>query len=97
MWYEKAKEDFCTCGFVELEFALAAFVKLGKRNRQVEVVAILCPRVDDGFLTAELGEDMDAVKSGMNKPFLIKEWMGVGQDPFSFLAMRMKKGWLSKS
>ena len=75
LWYQKAKEDLKKCGFVELSFAPATFVKTRKRGSGLVVVAILCLRVDDGFLTAEPGREVKETRDMINKLFSIKEWI----------------------
>ena len=91
LWYQKAKEDLKTCGFTELDFAPATFVKLKKRRGILVVVAILCLHVDDGFLTAEPGPEVKETREMINKLFSIKEWIEVKDTPVGYLGMQIYK------
>ena len=89
LWYEKAKEDLLSCGFIELVFAPATFIKLVKRAGRNVVVAILCLHVDDGFLTAERGKVLEEVQQSINNLFSIKEWIQVTDKPTAYLGMQI--------
>ena len=53
LWYIQAKNLLQQCGFEELAFAPATFVKIRTTAGQVCVVAILCLHLDDGFFGAQ--------------------------------------------
>ena len=91
LWCQKAKEDLRTCGFTELDFAPATFVKLRNKKGVRVVVAILCLHVDDGFLTAEPGREVKEIREMINKLFSIKEWIEVKDTPVGYLGMQIYK------
>ena len=85
LWYIQAKDLLKSCGFCEIPWAPASFVKL----RQGRVVAILCLHVDDGLLTVKKGKETAEVQADINKLFSIKEWQTIDVTPKSYLGMKV--------
>ena len=89
LWYIQAKELLQRCGFEELAFAPATFVKRVRRVQTLVVVAILCLHVDDGFLTIENGRCSEETRKAIDGLFKIKEWIQVGEKASSYLGMQI--------
>eukprot|EP00439_Symbiodinium_sp_Y106_P070485 s391_g12.t1 len=89
LWYIQAKELLSKCGFEEVPFCPATFVKRVRRAAKLSVVAILCLHVDDGFLAVENGRTMNETRNSINNLFTIKEWITVEDKPTPFLGMRV--------
>ncbi|CAE7368424.1 RE2, partial [Symbiodinium sp. KB8] len=89
LWYLQARELLVSCGFVEVPFAPATFVKLRKQGGRTTTVAVLCLHVDDGFLAVENGREAAATKQAIDERFSIKEWIEVGSKPAAYLGMKV--------
>ncbi|CAE7531744.1 RE1, partial [Symbiodinium necroappetens] len=72
-------------GLSEVPWAPATFVK----RRGTDVVAILCLHVDDGFLAAKKGKEIQEAREEINKLFSIKEWQAVNHEPKAYLGMKI--------
>ena len=68
LWYMQAKELLGRCNFEEVPWAPATFIK----KRGTGVVAILCLHVDDGFLAARKGREIQEAREEINKLFSIR-------------------------
>ncbi|CAE7293140.1 unnamed protein product, partial [Symbiodinium sp. KB8] len=75
LWYMQAKDLLTKCGFIEVPFAPATFVKLRTEKGQAITVAILCLCVDDGFLAVEDGREALETQKVIDNHFSIKECM----------------------
>ena len=71
----QAKDLLTKCGFIEVPFAPATFVKLRTEKGQAITVAILCLCVDDGFLAVEDGREALETQKVIDNHFSIKECM----------------------
>ena len=89
LWCIQAKELLQRCGFEELAFAPATFVKRVRRLQTLVVVAILCLHVDDGFLAVESGRCSEETRQAIDGLFKIKEWISVGEKASSYLGMQI--------
>ena len=85
LWYIQAKDLLGRCGFHEVPWASATFVK----RRHGHVIAILCLHVDDGFLAAKSGKETAEIKGDIDKLFSIKEWQTIDATPRSYLGMKI--------
>ena len=85
LWYIQAKDLLKKCGFEEIPWVPATFLK----KRQGKVVAMLCLHVDDGFLTGQKGREIEQAKKDINDVFSIKEWQSVGPEPRNYLGMKI--------
>ena len=88
LWYMQARELLGKCGFEELQFAPATFVKVRRGEKGSTVLAILCLHVDDGFLTVAEGEEK-TVRQAIDKLFSIKEWIIIAEKAVSYLGMQV--------
>ncbi|OLQ12139.1 Transposon Ty1-DR1 Gag-Pol polyprotein [Symbiodinium microadriaticum] len=89
LWYMQAKDLLLACGFTEVPFAPATFVKVKKRRGKQTTVAILCLHVDDGFLAVEDGEEAKETQKAIDERFSIKEWIVIGEKPVAYLGMKI--------
>ncbi|CAE7928562.1 RE1, partial [Symbiodinium sp. KB8] len=85
LWYIQAKDLLKRCGFEEIPWVPATFLK----KRQGKVVAMLCLHVDDGFLAGQKGREIEQAKKEINDVFSIKEWQNVGPEPRNYLGMKI--------
>ena len=77
LWYIQARELLRKCGFEEIPWAPATFIK----KRAGKVVAILCLHVDDGFVTGKKGRELEEAKKEINPAFRKRGYINVVQTP----------------
>ena len=89
LWYMQACELLKKCGFQEVPFAPATFIKFVVKDGRRRTVAILCLHVDDGFLAVEAGKEATQTRAEIDNLFSIKEWIAISEKPVAFLGMKI--------
>ena len=88
LWYMQACELVKKCGFQEVPFAPATFIKFAVKDGRPRTVAIFCllrmtaSAVEDGKEAAKTRKEIDSL-------FSIKEWILISEQPVSFLGMKV--------